>query len=251
MLNDNNAKRVVINMKIIICDDNTAFSKALFKRIHLYCAKKEWQLECEFFSSPLKLLATDLSAVQVAFLDIDMPGINGLEVARQLREKYTDIILIFVTAWIEYAPEGYSVNALRYLLKSRIAQEIEPCMDAVKDKLYENKETIVVRQRERTSEIVVGDILYFEGTTKRAIIMHTKYSPTEGVECLGRLSDYEELMGGKGFLRLQKSFLVNMAHIIRIRNYRATLDNGVELKVSEKNYSEICKQYVMWRGQKI
>jgi len=238
-------------MKIVICDDNLAFAKDLYRKIHLCCAKKEWKLECEIYSSPLKLMVADLSSVQVAFLDIDMPGINGIEAAQELRKKYPDLVLVFVTAWIEYAPEGYCVNALRYLLKSRISQEIEPCMDAVREKLYENKDTIRIEQKERTIEIAIKDILYFEGTSKRAVLVHTRTSAKEGIECVGKLSDYESLLAEKGFLRLQRSYIVNMAHINKIRNYIATLDNGVELKASEKCYSDICKQYVMWRGQKI
>lgn len=240
-----------LNMRIVICDDNPRFAQDLYKRIHLYCARKEWSIECEIFSSPLKLLASDLTKVQVAFLDIDMPGINGIEVAKQLRDAYPDIVLIFVTAWIEYAPQGYHVNALRYLLKSKIAQEIEPCMEAIKEKLYENKETIIVRQRDRNAEVVIKDILFFEGTSKRAVLMHRRGGSCDGEECLGKLTDYEALMEGKGFLRIQKSFIVNMAHIDKIRNYKAILDNGAELKVSEKNYAEICKRYIMWRGQKL
>ena len=154
-----------------------------------------------------------------------------------------------MTAWIEYAPEGYSVNALRYILKGRVDLEIEPCMDAIVEKLYENTDTIHVRQQDRVVDIVVKDILYFEGTPKRAIIMHTNSSPSGGVECTGKLTEFEAQLSGKGFLRIHKSFLVNMAHINKIKNYKAVLDTGVELKVSEQKYSDICKQYVLWRGQ--
>jgi DNA-binding LytR/AlgR family response regulator len=235
-------------MKIAILDDDALFTKELDRLIRLCCAQRDWPLECQIFHSAKSFLAEDLSSIQVAFLDIDMPDLSGLEVARILRQTYPELILVFVTAWIQYAPAGYCVNALRYLLKNQLAEEIPPCLDAIQEKLFENKETILVEQADATVEIALKDILYFEGTARRRVLLHTQNAHTPAMECVGKLSDYAQRLESRGFLRIHKSFLVNMYYIDRIVNYTALLRNGVKIKVSEKNYKEICQQYVLWKG---
>ena len=62
---------------------------------------------------------------------------------------------------------------------------------------------------------------------------------------------YTERLSGKGFIRLQKSFLVNMSYISKISGYTAQLRNGEILKVSEKDYKAICAEYLMWKGRRL
>ena len=98
-------------VKIVILDDELEFSKILDKKIKEYCARKDLLYDCQIFSSGKTLLEDDLSSIQVAFLDIDMPEFNGLDVAKVLHQRYPEMILIFVTFFIKYAPSGYKVNA--------------------------------------------------------------------------------------------------------------------------------------------
>ena len=98
-------------MKIVIIDDEPAMANYLCQQISLCCAKRDWVHDCYVFTSSEDLLHMDLSEINVAFLDIDMPKINGLQIAKELRKRYPEMIIIFVTSWIKYAPEGYEVNA--------------------------------------------------------------------------------------------------------------------------------------------
>ena len=116
-------------VKIVILDDELEFSKILDKKIKEYCARKDLLYDCQIFSSSKNLLEDDLSSIQVAFLDIDMPEINGLDVAKVLHQRYPEMILVFVTSFIKYAPSGYKVNAFRYLLKTQLDEELSDCMD--------------------------------------------------------------------------------------------------------------------------
>lgn len=93
-------------MKIAICDDSYEFACQLKIKLDAICARLDWQMEAMVFSSSTALLNADLSGVQILFLDIDMPGLNGIEVASRIRKQQKDLILVFVTAFIEYAPEG-------------------------------------------------------------------------------------------------------------------------------------------------
>lgn len=107
-------RRFDFTVKIVILDDEPEFSKILDKKIKTYCARKDLLYDCQIFSSSKTLLEDDLSSIQVAFLDIDMPEFNGLDVAKVLHQRYPEMILVFVTSFIKYAPSGYKVNAFRY-----------------------------------------------------------------------------------------------------------------------------------------
>ena len=234
-------------MKVIICDDNSTFVFKLKNLISDYCAKKDLPLDCSLYYSPTSVLSADLSSVQAVFLDIDMPKINGLEVAKQLRRRRPDLIIVFVTAYIEYAPAGYRVDAFRYLLKTQVNEELTSILDDIQQKLYASQETILLRQGDYDIPVALKDILYFEGTPRREVLVHL-LNAAEPLHCSGKLADFVDSLHEKGFLRLQKSYLANMAHIIRIRSYKVTLRNYEVLKASEKNYSIICEEYLQWKG---
>ena len=159
------------------------------------------------------------------------------------------MVLIFVTSFIEYAPSGYKVNAFRYLLKAKLDEELSGCMDDLQEKLYENNRVIQIRQKDRFLPIAIKDILYFEGTSQRRV--QAILTCGETIECLGKLEDYDQFLSEQGFIRLQKSFLVNMQYIDKMASYSAQLRNNVTIKVSEKNYKAICRKFLLWKGMNL
>ena len=136
-------------------------------------------------------------------------------------------------------------------IKENYIEELDSCLDAIQDKLLDGKETIVVDSKNLQIEIPLRDILYVEGTPYRRVLLHTTEAASPVLECRGKMNDYTERLSGKGFIRLQKSFLVNMSYISKISGYTAQLRNGEILKVSEKDYKAICAEYLMWKGRRL
>lgn len=106
------------------------------------------------------------------------------------------------------------------------------------------KERIQLSGKEEILDFEVEEILYFEGSASRQVLVHT--AGGQVVPCRGKLASLEQALAPKGFLRIQKSYLVNMSHIRRIKNYLACLDNGEELKTTERNYRQICDSFLNW-----
>lgn len=238
-------------MRIAICDDVRPFAQELKERIEQICAMKNWALESHIYTSPKSLLNADLTSVQVLFLDVDMPEMNGLEIARRLRSHYPELILVFVTAFIEYAPDGYDVSAFRYLLKPEIPKRLPSCLTDIREKLYRSRESIRLSGTDGGHVIPLRDILYIEGTPQRHVLIHWADPAKPPLECLGLLSKYHEDLEDKGFLRIQKSFLVNMEHIKDIRNYIAYLDSGQTLRMSRMSFRETHTQFLLWEGRQL
>ena len=235
-------------MKVVICDDEVGFLHTLENRLQNYAAKKDLNIEISKLHSARELLAQNLLGCDVLFLDIDMPEIDGITAARELRKNNRDLILVFVTGWIEYAPVGYQVNAFRYQLKAALDHEFEPCMEEILTRLHENTEMMVFQTRDRKLEISLRNILYLEGTQRRSVLLYL-YDGRNPIECTGKLAEYDERLCEKGFLRLQKSYIANMDHIVRIKNYIALLRDGTELKVSERQYAQVKKDFLLWKGR--
>jgi DNA-binding LytR/AlgR family response regulator len=235
-------------MEIVLCDDNPVFLKELQRQIQHIAAQRNLTFQYRCFQSPKALLEAELSEVQVIFLDIDMPEINGIEAARALRQRYREVIIVFVTGYIQYAREGYQVEAFRYLMKDGLEEELPDCLRDIQEKLYKNQACISVEQSGITIQVPLREITYFEGTAYRRVILHRTHG---SLECPGKLGDYAAQLEDKGFLRIQRSYLVNMEHILWIHNYQAALEDGTRLKVSERSYGEIVRQFLLWKGQQL
>lgn len=236
-------------MNITICDDNYSFAQFLQGKIKDYFALIDRACMVELYSDPQKLLQADLSQTKILFLDVDMPGLNGIEVAKEIRKRALDVYIVFVTALLEYAPAGYCVNAFRYLMKPRLERELPDCLAAVLDKMSECEEQVQFPGKEYLVDFRISEIVFLEGTPNRLVLVHKANGCV--VECRGKLSEFEVCLKGKGFLRIQKSFVVNMRHVQMIKGYRAYMKNGTTLRTTEKNYSAICEEYLLWRGRQL
>jgi len=238
-------------MRIVICDDDIVFAQKLECELRKWAAYSDLQNEYVVYSSAQRMLASDLSGVHIVFLDIEMPGCDGIEAAHVIRQQNQDIMIVFVTSWIQYAPAGYKVNAFRYLLKDTISSELHACMNDARQKLLESNKSLAFQLRDGSREIILDNILYLEGTSRRCVLVHLRSETQCPMECVGKLSEYDEKLQRYGFLRIQKSYIVNMSHIDRIKNRIAVLRNGIGLKVSERDYADVCKKYLLWRGQRL
>lgn len=246
----NTEAKEMIPMKIAICDDSEAFLVLLSKEINNCCALRDWPCEITCYSDPMKML-NDNNEYEVVFLDIDMPEIDGINLAQKLRDRSAETVIVFITGFLEYAPQGYTVNAFRYLLKKDLQDNLMKCMKEIWEKLYIKQESISVTTETGANRIRLKDIKYIEGTSRRHVRLHVVNSKEGVVECIGNLSNFQTVLESKGFLRIQKSFIVNMKHVKDIRNYNAIMDCGDILRVSRNNYANIVKDFMLWTGEQI
>ena len=233
-------------MNVVICDDNAEFLQLFKDRLETQFAFRDWLFQCTEYQSVEELLKADLTDVHVVFLDIDMPDMNGLQAAQIIRKRYPEIVIVFVTAFLQYAVAGYSVEALRYLLKNNLSHDLPSCLDAIQEKVFTTQETILLRTTSDNITMRLKDILYFEGTPHPHTIVHTQSGSK--IDCMGKISEYEAILSEKGFLRIQRSYLVNSMYIIDLCSYTATLTNGETLSISRKQYRQINAKYMKWKG---
>lgn len=235
-------------LNILICDDEPAVAAGLAQRIRSQPDYSDHVMRLRCITQPGEMLAEDLSPYDLLFLDIDMGAVNGIELARRLRQTRPDAVLIFVTNYIEYAPEGYEVNAFRYLSKQELALRLPR---------YFSDALAVCRARQSTVEILckgeplpleVRSLVFIESTGHEQCL-HLKDARRETLATRMTMTELEELLAPHGFLRIHKGFLVNMAWLRRLTSTGAELTDGTLLPVGARSYRENKRKFLSWTVQ--
>lgn len=233
-------------INIIACDDDREFLDTLCTKILGVLARLNMSADIELFTSFHELRDDRLAACDIAFLDIDFVGHdrNGLDIARRLREGNSRALIFFITNFIEYAPEGYEVQAFRYILKHDLDAVLGRYLLQALERLSNVNDMLQFQHNGALLELSFDDILYLE------VLGHSVSVVTEGgtYSVNATLSSFEQQLERHGFLRVHKSYLVNMRYIKKFQCRELTLSNGAVLRVSEKSYAEQKRKYLLWKG---
>mgnify|MGYP001084221840 FL=1 len=124
-------------LQIAICDDEQFYREKIRRLLTDYLEKRDLGSSISFFTSGEEFLSQSENNVKydIVFMDISMDELNGIETAMQMRAFHSDTFLVFVTAFIDYALEGYKANAIRYLMKDTLDVAMGECMYAILQKM--------------------------------------------------------------------------------------------------------------------
>ena len=236
--------------QIAICDDEKIFTDKLAHMIKQYSNAHHHVIDLHLFQQAADFIQSSLESYDIVFLDVRFGEISGIEVAKALRAKNENAILIFVSAFIEYAIMGYSVHAAAYLLKSDLDGTFESCMDEIFPQIGAKEVSVRVPYEHTNVEIPCKYIIYME-SYKRQIQIHTSLPRYPSVFYYAKLSDMIETLAPHGFLRIHKSYLINLSRCRRIQNRLAYMDNSTELPCSRQNYTDIVQKFLQWKEREI
>ena len=236
-------------LNILICDDDKKMVEAMASVVENVLAETDKKAKIHTYADAALVSDQILSGCDIALLDIDFEGAdyNGMDIARRLRTQRSDTVLIFVTNFIEYAPEGDEVQA--FVLKRDIHSDLKPNLLLALKNL--NKETLPIQVNGEIINLALDDILYLEVQQHNVTaVMRQQTQDKKQKECTfyASLSDLEERLEPLGFLRIHKSYLVNMKYIKKFQCREALLTNGITLRVGEKSYAENKQKYLLWKG---
>lgn len=163
----------------------------------------------------------------LVLMDIEMPTMNGMDAARRLREVDGEVVLIFVTNAAQYAATGYEVDALDYLVKPYQFPEFERKLRRAVRLCRQDSEAVVVKQHGGTVRVLLRDVAYIE-VRGHSLLLRTEDGVVRGK---GTLQEMQERLGGRGFLRCSKGFLVNQKHVRSVTGSTLTMTSGEQLAV--------------------
>lgn len=226
-------------MNIFICDDSA--EQVSLCKDKLLCLARQHGVHASIKTFPsgeaLLFEAEDTYAtLDLIYLDIRMPGLDGLETAKRLRKIGYLGDIVFFTFTPDHAIDGYDVSALHYVVKGQTSDEKfeEIFLRACERKARRESEVLVLTCAGESRCVPVEDIRYFE--IQQRIV--TVYYGNEQFEFYSTMMRLEEQLFDKGFVRTHKSFLVGKRFIHSIDSTRVLLDTGEELPVGKRYYAE-------------
>ena len=210
-----------------------------------YAKTRGESIRTEAFREPDRFLEAYRDGIDAVFMDIAMPGMNGIECARRLRQIDQDVPLVFVTQMAQYALKGYEVGALDFLVKPLDHDEFCLKLDRLQ-RVFRHRRPVSVQipQKGGNRFLNVQDITYIE-VFDHSLIFHT---PEGQVETYGKLSSLEEDERFAGFIRTGKSHLVNGACISFVGQESLTVC-GTQVPLSRRKRKECLEKLAVLRGR--
>ena len=187
-------------------------------------------------------LCDEKAEYDVLLCDILAVGMNGIEAAKELRRLGEKLPIIFISSTAEYALDGYSVNALRYLQKPI---DIEKLREALKEayQISQSMDVLKFQVADRFYKIPFSEIEYLESRGRDTDII----TETETISVHMKFSDMEKKLPANQFLRCHRSYIINLAQAKDLARYRFLTKQGVEIPVSQLQYNETKRRFIKYQ----
>ncbi|MBP3634461.1 MAG: response regulator transcription factor [Oscillospiraceae bacterium] len=225
-------------LNIGICDSNAAQRSQLHKVLVtlLFDTMDIRIFHYESGTVLLDALRSEQFCVDLLFLEIALPDMNGLKVAGQLRASEKKLDIIFLTELERYVYDGYVYHAYDYLIKPVSAKRIGLSMRRYIAERFGNKDAfLLIKARGNTERIDLSRVHYFESRQRKvAAIMDDRV-----VEFYKKMGDLFSVVEKSGFLRCHQSYTVNASLIVSLHNHEIILQDGTPLPVSKRYLPDV------------
>lgn len=232
--------------KIALCDDNALQRQLLAEILEEYYRRNCEKLELLEYDNGEALIfdAEDEEYdVDLIFLDICMPGMDGMDTAKTLREMHCGAEIVFLTVTADYALEGYEVQAAGYLVKPIDVKKLNYLLRHIFWR--EQKKRIEVKCGKQYRYPFINDIIYIESFRHQAIIHLADGSSIKTIE---KISTLKERIDDLRFIQCHQSYLVNMSYIADIQK-NVIMGDGKEIPLSVRRKMEVVESYHQFFAQ--
>ena len=230
-------------MRIAICEDNREHTEILEDMAKRWAKKTGEPMVVGCYQSAEQFLfcVKDELHYDLAFLDIQMSKIDGLQLARMIRKEDKLIFFVFTTALKKYAPKGYEVSAFRYLIKPLQESEVFQVLTEASRMIGERKrETIIVTRGDESRRVFKDEIYYIE-VDNHHIILHLK---EETIRFKAKLKEFETQFREPQFCKCHRSYIVNLKYTGKISREGVEVDSKGTLPISKSRWEALNHCYM-------
>ena len=229
---------------IAIVEDEKDFSEKLQEYLIQYGKENEMEFEISVFHDGSEILEGYEPKYDIILLDIEMPKINGMDAAEQIREVDEDVVLMFITNMAAYAIRGYSVGALDFVMKPvnyyTFSMKMTRAMKRAKKK---ELKPILLNLPDGVKKLDAKQI-YFVEVQNRMVYYHTE----EGeIIVRGTLQSAEQMLDDYPFVRCNHWYIVNLMHVSEVKK-NIVVVGGHELEISRRNRTAFLKSLTEYMG---
>lgn len=238
-------------LRIAVCDDEISMAEG--NKAILETTLKELGVAAEItiYTDSTNLLydvTEDNFHYDLLLSDIEMPEISGMELAEKIKPFLPEIRIIFITSHIEYAIDAFELSIFRYVPKSDIEKRLSAAIkDAVSLINIEADKSYTIQVKGRFEKIPFRDILFIERDGKNAAI-----NTSDGVSKVRKsLQAVFDELASEEFIFIDRGYIVNLIHIMQIKNSTAVLKNGTVLPISRSHLQTVKEQINSYWGNMI
>ena len=234
-------------LRVAIVEDNDRDAEYLLSHLKRYGRENEVEIESKRFSNGILFLEQYQGQYDLIFMDIDMPAINGINVAKMLRERDNHVLLIFVMALARFAVNGYEVDAFDFIVKPLQYNFFSSKMSRAMKKLdSEQRVKLLIKSSEKTVSVFSDEIIFVD-IFKHVLNFHTERGT---ISTRGTMKDVMESLNDGCFAMCNKSCVVNLKYVQMIDGDEAVLTNSERLQISRPRKTEFMQQIADYYGNK-
>ncbi|MBE5943669.1 MAG: response regulator transcription factor [Lachnospiraceae bacterium] len=224
-------------IKIAICDDDLKQQLNIKGLVENVFIREEQTYEIIEYTSGEKLV-TDMPEARydIVLLDIDMPTMDGIEVANKIDEIWKDVNVVFVTNRSDLVFEALSCNPYRFIRKEYMEEGIDEAMSSLITKISNETYVVSFGDKKEHYSFKINDLVYIES---KKHYVYFRLDDEEEYKIRDRLANYEKKLADYGFIKIHGSILVNVRKIRKISSVEVVLVNGEKLPISRSNSEKI------------
>ena len=223
--------------RLALCENESIFYEAQEKVCRAILEKMHVEYQISVFTNSIDFIAAFITQNQrfdMILLDIVMDGVDGMELARLIRQSDQDVAIVFITSHNNFALQGYDVKALHYLMKPVDSQMLEKLINSVYTEKFFNS-VLTIKSGEQHIRIPIKEIVCMEITGRRVEV-----SLMDGIVYYsGKLTDILNDLPKGIFIRCHQAFAVNIKNIRELSRRNATAVNGKQIPVSRTFWNNI------------
>ncbi|MGN1194402.1 MAG: LytR/AlgR family response regulator transcription factor [Acutalibacteraceae bacterium] len=226
-------------IKITVCDDSESDIGIVKSEIENYFSKNRLQFSLNSFLKPDLLLfeLQDGKISDIYILDVSMPGMDGFELAKDIREYSSTAIIIFLTSHEDQAIDGYRAKALRYVIKLNLERDLKEALDCAVSEISKTDSDVITLHRYNDYwRIPYGDIICVSRISRQLIITTESYG--EITDHRG-IKQFFDTLNDRRFIFIDRSCFVNIDYISQITGYSLKLKNGLNLPISRRSMQNV------------
>lgn len=215
-------------LNVAVVDDEVVECETLKKHLEAYASNKSVDFAIDFYSDSLEFVESFTNRYDVVFLDIEMPHLDGLELAHKIRERDEEVSIVFITKMKQYVIRGYEVDADDFIIKPVTYEDFSIKLDRVTKKALNKKNVLKIKINDNgiIKFVPLVDIRYVEVMSHKL----TFHATDKSYESRGSLSKIEPYFLEHGFAKCNNYCLVNFRFVAGIEGYSLSVSKGKNKK---------------------
>jgi DNA-binding LytR/AlgR family response regulator len=220
-------------MKIALCDDSSIFRNDVRTKVERYFNSLDLVID-EYESGESLLKALQILSYDLLILDIEMGGIDGLETAKEIRHRGSDMPIILLTSHTEFAMDGYEMGVFRFLAKPVDEGKLYKALDDIAEKMSDERR-IMLRIDGEDKMVRVNDILYITASNVYLDVV----TKSETLVVRKKMKDIVEELPEEMFIQIHRSSVVNVSYVKSVSTGDVLMSDGKKLSAAKPKIAEL------------